>query len=87
MDERMGRCEWMGLWNKGRKERNLDKGKMKGWVEGRKDFVKYNHKKEERTDGFQEGMKDGWVKIWMYGLMEEKLCMEGQMKEERKDEV
>lgn len=32
MDERMGSCEWIGLWNEGRKEkeRNIDKGKMKG---------------------------------------------------------
>ncbi len=28
MDERM-RCEWMGLWNEGQKERNIDKGSKK----------------------------------------------------------
>ncbi len=74
------RCEWMGLWNEGRKEINIDKGSKK--KAERRMKKKYRHLKKE---GMEE-MRMGGLKVWMDGWMDEWMDGWWEKKDGRIDE-
>ncbi len=57
MNGMIHRGEWLGLWNEGKKELNINKGKM--MVEGRKEIE--TRRKGGWMVGFVKEMKEEWM--------------------------